>query len=119
MDVPSAPNRALIVRRPWSELIVDGSKTWEIRSNPCKIRGRICIAEAGTQMLVGEVDIESCSLIRAQDILDGNYGLHWNESFRQIPRGKKLYAWVLNNASRYPEPVPYVHPRGVVKWVKI
>ncbi|GAF99913.1 unnamed protein product, partial [marine sediment metagenome] len=29
------------------------------------------------------------------------------------------YAWVLEKAKRYDEPIPYTHPLGAVIWVKL
>ena len=119
MDQPPSPAVALQVRRPWSGLIVDGLKTWEIRSNPTRKRCRICIAEVGTRSLLGEVDIQGCIAIDLSDVLHTNHGLHRIYGVRGIPRGKTLYAWQLANAYRYPEPVPFTLPHGAVQWVKI
>ena len=35
--------KALIVREPWIDLILDGHKTWELRTQPTSIRGRIAL----------------------------------------------------------------------------
>ena len=29
------------------------------------------------------------------------------------------YAWVLEDVTRFPEPVPYQHPRGAITWVRL
>lgn len=53
-------SRILIVRSPYARLIVQGRKTWELRSKATKIRGRIGIAEAGSKAVIGEVDLTGC-----------------------------------------------------------
>ena len=47
-------DRALIVRQPWIDLILSGEKTWEMRSRPTNVRGRIGLIEQGTGLIVGE-----------------------------------------------------------------
>src|SRR5215831_14717644 len=35
------PLRALLIRRPWIDMILDGRKTWEMRGARTSVRGRI------------------------------------------------------------------------------
>lgn len=42
-------DRGLIIRKPWIDYILDGTKVWELRSTRTKIRGEIGLIEAGTQ----------------------------------------------------------------------
>ena len=53
-------NRGLIIKQPWIELILSGKKTWEMRSRPTHIRGKIGLIEQGTGLIVGEVEIIDC-----------------------------------------------------------
>ncbi|MBE0506764.1 MAG: ASCH domain-containing protein [Marinospirillum sp.] len=110
-------DRALIVRQPWIDLILSGEKTWEMRSRSTRVRGRIGLIEQGTGLIVGEVsltgvlkNISDQTAFMQQDrhrVQDLNLLEHWN------------HAWILSGAVRYETPVPYVHPRGAVTWVKL
>ena len=119
---------ALGIRQPWIELILRGLKTLEIRTQPTNVRGPVYLymsktvatippAEAairehgiewdtaGTQRLVGQVDIVGCrrtgpddaaASALTPDLLDG------------------LFAWELARPVRFIEPVkPRFLPYGV------
>lgn len=110
--------RALIVRAPYAGMIVDGLKTWEMRSrhvseNLCR---RIGIIESGSGTVIGEADL----LVSVK--LDFGYLKHCVHK-HQVDDFKLLkkwnVAWILKNAVRYYKPVPYVHPRGAVVWVDL
>ena len=49
------PGVALVIKKRWCDEIFEGSKVWEIRGSSLAKRGRICIAQSKSQMLVGEV----------------------------------------------------------------
>ncbi len=38
--------KALVIRSPWIDLILAGSKTWEMRTKPTSIRGRVALIKA-------------------------------------------------------------------------
>jgi hypothetical protein len=110
--------RALIVRKEWSDKIFDefDPKLWEMRSFKTKVRGTIGIIEAGSGLIVGSVEIETCYHDKIAPI----------EKFIKYHKVKDLsllekwcYAWVLSNAKRFDEPIPYKHPKGAVIWVKM
>ena len=46
-------DRALIIKKPWIDLILDGEKTWEMRSRKTKITGWIGLIEQGSGLIVG------------------------------------------------------------------
>lgn len=113
------PNRALIVRQPWIDLILSGKKTWEMRSRPTIVRGRIGLIEQGTGLIVGEANIDD-SLDRKYGIFDKNADNF--ERHRILDRGELFnwpYPWVLSNAIRYETPIKYNHPNGAVIWVDL
>lgn len=129
------PTRALCVRKPWCDLILSGDKDIELRSMDTSIRGRICIAQSGTSELVGEVDLIDSFLIATRDIngvlrdvpphsLEGLFGRHrvnvsGSDASDVIHGYKRVFAWVLANASRYETPRRYHHPVGAVRWVNL
>lgn len=54
------PDRALIVRQPWIDLILSGKKTWEMRGAKINVRGRIGLIEQGTGLIFGETKLTFC-----------------------------------------------------------
>lgn len=111
------PTRALIVRQPWIDLILDNRKTWEMRSTPTNVRGRIGLIEQGTGLIVGECHLDYVA--ESVDNFNLGYGhhLHQVDDFSLLEKWK--YPWVLSMAKRYDEPIPYSHPKGAVIWVKL
>lgn len=109
-------NRALIVRKEWSDKIFDeiDPKLWEMRSRPTKVRGTIGIIEAGSGMIVGSVEITNTFKVDNKPFFSI---YHKVKDLSLID--KWAYAWVLSNAKRFEKPIPYNHPKGAVIWVKI
>ena len=110
-------DRALIIRKPWIDLILNGEKTWEMRSAPTNIRGRIGLIEQGTGNIVGECYLDYVGV--SVDNLDIGYGHHKHKVDDLSLLEKWKYPWVLSRALRYEKPIPYKHPKGAVTWVKI
>lgn len=108
--------RGLIIKKAWLDRIFDSGKTWEMRSRPTKIRGRIGLIEAGSGLIVGEAML--MGWVKGNSaMLDACNELH------QVGDAKLLkkwpYAWVLAKAKRYDKPIPYTHPNGAVAWVSL
>lgn len=111
--------RALIIKKHWLDLILSGQKTWEIRGNNTKIRGKIGLIESGSGMIVGE-----CEIINSWPFFE--FPLRLNKSRHHITfddlekmNYKLAWTWELKNAKRYNNPIPYTHPQGAVVWVKL
>jgi hypothetical protein len=108
--------KALIIRQPWIDMILSGSKTWEMRSRPTKLRGQIALIEAGTGLVVGV-----CNLTESRTVpinADGTYTMfHRVEDVQLLKQWP--YPWTLNNAQRLHTPIPYNHPKGAVTWVNL
>jgi len=109
----------LLIRSPWIEYILDGKKTWEIRSRKTNIRGRIALIRSKSGLVVGEATLAGCILLD-QDTYEKSSDLH------MVPRDEidglpyfKTYAWVLEDPLAYPEPIKYEHPSGAVIWVDL
>lgn len=110
-------DRALIVRKPWINLILSGEKTWEMRAKKTKIRGRIGLIEAGAGLIVGEV-----SIVDSLDPIDINEADNFIELHRVEDTNllkKWRYPWVLKNAWRWSHPKPVKVPRGAMIWVRV
>jgi len=89
--------RALIVRHPFVDQLLDGSKTVEYRSRPTRIRGTIGLIASGERgKLLGLIDIVDCRE-------DARYG----------------YAWVVRNPRKFAVPVEFAQRYGCVTWVNV
>jgi hypothetical protein len=111
------PDRGLIIRQPWIGLILEGAKTWEMRSKPTEIRGRIALIEAGSGMISGEANlIDSLEPIR-QDQAARCWRHHRVNDDSLLK--KWCYPWVLDQVKKYEKPIPYNHPMGAVIWVNL
>lgn len=110
---------ALIIKKNWLDLILDGSKTWQIRGNATIKRGRIALIESrsGTVVDVAELAGVIGPLSRAEFARN-----HRKAGLLQPPTSlpyKRTFAWVLRNAVRLKKPVAYKHPAGAVIWVTL
>jgi hypothetical protein len=114
--------KALISKSPHIENILSGKKTWEIRGSNTKIRGEIALIKSGSGTVVGKCEIVDVIGPISIDDLRLNIDKHCVtlEQFDQVfGRYKKIFAWVLENASALQEPVAYEHPQGAVIWVNL
>ena len=66
----SGPSSALIVKEKWARMLLDGKKTWEIRSTSTTKRGKIAIAVSGAGNFYGEVTLVT-SLLAGYRVPDG------------------------------------------------
>ena len=109
------PARALLVRAPWCDLIVDKVKTLEVRgSSTSQVGRRIGIAWRG--MLLGEATVTGVARIDTVQQLNDLRPQTGLPDLHQLPYAK-TFTWTMDTAVRYPNPIPYVHPRGAQIWV--
>jgi ASCH domain len=52
--------RALLVRSPYIEMILDGNKTWEIRGARTNVRGTVGLIRSRSGTVVGVCDVVDC-----------------------------------------------------------
>ncbi len=106
--------RVLVLKPDCAEAVVSGRKTWELRSFPAEMRGRVRIAASKpVRKLVGEVDIVDCHKVSEQRLLE-NHDKHLVLDL--LGMGVR-YAWVLEGAAKYAEPRPYTKKAGAVNIV--
>ena len=108
---------ALVVKKEWLDLILSGQKTWEIRGTSTKNRRMVRLAQRGSGTLVGEVRIIDCVRVNLED-LPHHFEKHRISEIGTV-KYRVIYAWVLEGAVRYPEPKPYVHPKGAITWIRL
>lgn len=109
----------LILKEQYGSLILSGKKTWELRNNDTKKRGRIAIAYSKTGCKYGEVDlIDTIKLTK--ELFENNRIKHHSQSTWEqlIEKYKNPYAWIMKNPELYKNPKKYVHPNGAIIWVK-
>ncbi|HEY4230276.1 MAG TPA: ASCH domain-containing protein [Thermoanaerobaculia bacterium] len=110
---------AVPIRTPFVGWILDGKKTWEIRSRSTNIRGRIALIEGGSGTVVGTCDlVEVIGPLTEQDVRDAA-GPRMNSRPKDCDGCVGQFAWVLADVRRLVPPVPYTHPSGAVTWVKL
>lgn len=120
----ASPKSALIVSPHWAELIVAGTKSWELRGTACKKRGRIAIGASKSGTLIGEVTVVDSVKVMENGVsllplpLADFQPLHCVTDLNII-KYKAVHAWVMTNAIRYERPREFVHNPGAVIWVSL
>jgi hypothetical protein len=113
--------KALIVDEPWISRILDGSKTWEMRSRSTEHRGRFALIRKGSGQVVGVAELVGCRGPLSLAELRENAARHTipAERYENGELSKWNVAWELKNAKSLATPVPYQHPSGAVIWVQL
>lgn len=112
--------KGLIIRRPWIDLILSGQKTWEMRSQATSSRGLVALIEKGSGNVVGVARLDgSLPPIRPSDM-----PLHFAkhrvpQQLVEEPGFNWLTPWVVTDARRLDNPIPYCHKSGAVIWVAL
>lgn len=111
--------KALIIKKPWIDLILEGKKTIEIRGSKTNIRGQIALIASGSGQVIGTCRVnDSINLAEKVDLTDIVIKSCVDEttlrSFYKKPNG-----WVLSDAKRLSMPVRYKHPMGAIIWVTL
>lgn len=109
---------ALIIRKPWIDLILDGKKTWEIRSSNTHIRGEIELIQSSSGLVIGKCELVDSIQLDLKTYQSSSDKHCIMEELDKLPY-KKTYAWAIRNPIRYEKPRPYKHPSGAVIWVKL
>ena len=105
--------KGLIIKEKWLNKIFEGVKTWEIRGCATKIRGKIYLIQSGTKHIFGECELIDCIKIDLEDY-QLNTDKHKIETNLEILPYKNTFAWVIKNARKYKQQIPYKHPMGAI-----
>jgi hypothetical protein len=111
----------LLIRSPYVDWILAGSKTWEIRGSSTAKRGRIALIQSGTGTVIGVADLVGVVgplTLRELAANARKLGLKEPETSGPLPY-RKTFAWVLKDARKLKTPVRYRHPYGCIIWVKL
>ena len=109
--------KALIIKQPWIDYILEGKKTWEIRGCKTNIRGQIELIQSGSGLVVGSCKIVGCKEITLEEY-SNNKDKHKITNIETLPY-KRTYTWIIADAKRYETPRKYKHPQGAIIWVKL
>lgn len=117
----SMPKRGLIVREPWVSLLLDGTKTWELRGSRTSHRGPTGLISSGTGTVLGTALLEGVVGPLSRGDLAAAVSKHavdrnWNDA--PLPYAN-VFAWVFSDADRFAKPIAYNHKQGAVIWVKL
>ncbi|MCK5610616.1 ASCH domain-containing protein [Candidatus Pacearchaeota archaeon] len=113
----NAFSRALIIDEPHISKILSGEKTWEMRSTPIYIRGRIGLIKKGSGEIVGSAELFECGEALNEQTALLSFEYHKVADLEKIKKWK--YPWKLRNIIRFKKPITYKHPQGAVIWVKV
>lgn len=117
MDNYQTIDRALIIRKPWVDLILDNGKVWEMRSSKTHFTGWFGLIESGSGLIVGKAFMTSGHIKPTKDDLIANAQKHQVKDLSLLD--KWCYSWTLEQAQRFDKPIPYQHPNGAVTWVRL
>ena len=114
------PLRALLIRRPWIDMILDGQKTWEIRGARTSVRGRIGQIASRSGTVVGVCDlVDSIGPLTAEEFRKNAKKAGMRPSEATLGYYRQTYAWVMAKPRILEQPVPYEHSPGAVIWVRL
>jgi len=112
--------RALLIRRPWIDMILDGQKTWEIRGARTSVRGQIGLIASRSGTVIGVCDLVDCiGPLTAEQFRKNGKKAGMRPSEATLGYYRQTYAWVLEKPRLLKQPVPYQHPSGAVIWVRL
>jgi len=108
---------AIPIKTPYIDQILDGKKTWEIRSKFTKKIGPVALIRSGSKTIVATANISEVIKITG-NLAEANAHLMGMSQWDALSC-VGYYAWVLKDIVKLKEPVPYKHPFGAVTWVTL
>jgi hypothetical protein len=101
-------------------MILDGTKTWEIRGSCTSVRGKIALIRGGSGLIVGRCElVDVVGPLTHQQLMDNSDKTGIVPAQVQLMPYDKPHAWVLKNVDRFDVPRRYKHPPGAVIWVRL
>lgn len=114
-------SRGLVIADPWIGYILDGSKTWEMRSSATSVRGPFALIRKGTGAIWGVANLVDVRSPLSPEEMIATHARHRipSEMIRSGEVVKWNTPWVLADVRLLHTPVPYRHPSGAVTWVTL
>ena len=114
--------RCLKIDDKWVNLILNGSKTWEIRRTNTKIRERIALGNKKTKCYVGYATLIDSRKMAIEELKKHNDEHQANDFIDKYAKGRKgqkerknLFAWILKDVIKT-KPKPYSYTKS--SWCK-
>jgi hypothetical protein len=107
---------ATIIAEPWIDMILDGYKTWEIRSKNTPKRGLIGLIRKGSKTVVATAKISNVIKI-TQSIARAN-AKNMGFTIKDALTCVGYNAWILEDIVELKKPVSYIHSSQVT-WVTL
>ena len=112
--------RALLIRHPWIDMILDGGKTWEIRGSRTSVRCQIALIASGSGTVIGVCDLVDCvGPVTAAEFRKNAKKAGMRPSEAVLGYYRQTFAWVVERPLKLKRPVPYEHPPGAIIWVRL
>lgn len=113
--------KGLIIDDPWIGYILDGSKTWEMRSTGASHRGWFALIRKGTGAVWGVARLVDSGAPLSPDEMVTSYDKHRipADMIRSGQVAKWNTPWKLADVRKLDSPVPYRHKSGAVTWVAL
>ncbi len=108
---------AIPIKTPFIDLILAGSKTWEIRSKFTKKIGPVALIRSASGTVVGTATLSDVIELTKTNARANAKRMGMSEEDAVSCIG--CYAWVLKDVVKFKTPVPYKHPSGAVTWVTL
>lgn len=116
--------QGLMIKREPLAKILAGQKTWEMRSTKTKKKGLIALIESKSGCVMGAAQIVGwqgpLSPKKMREHVREHAGSEESIASHFGYKNKNgAFAWILKDARRFAEPIPYRHPSGAVIWVTL
>lgn len=112
---------ALIIREPWISKILNGEKTWEMRSKPTSKRGWIGLVARGGNHVLGAARLVDSRLPLTRKTYSAFEAQHAipPDLLDEVMENNWVFPWVLADVVRFEVPVPYETRPGAVQFVTL
>lgn len=110
----------LIIDQPWIVYILQGGKTWELRSTACSRTGPVALIRKVSKTIVGFAHFTGAKGPLSKSDLIHHLDDHCVPAERILQDDYKwLYAWTQEQVVALDEPIPYIHKNGAVIWIEL
>src|SRR5688572_28347854 len=112
--------KGLIIADPWIGYILEGRKTWEMRSQSTSFRGLFGLIRKGTCAVWGVARLVDCGTPLLPEQMIANHDKHQipDSMIRSGEVAKWNTPWMLSDVWRLAASVPYTHRSGAVTWLE-
>lgn len=111
---------AIPIREPWIDMILNGVKTWEVRTKFTKKIGPVALIRAGSGTVVATAILSEVIELTPKIAYENSELMGFGKITRTDADDLEgEYAWVLKDLTVFKKPVPYKHPSGAVTWVTL